>query len=128
MRNLSEQVHWFKEPEARKWKRIVNTVELSVIVLAGMIIIGVIHIYGDGTRFQPALVLFLSIFVVCVGCLTPVVYKIDLTRWKIFLIKLAFICGIGIAALSGFLILDTQALKSQSLNKAAHNQSQQRTN
>jgi len=125
MKNLSEQVQWFKAREARKWKRIVNLLELIGCVLAGVAIISVVLHYGDGTGFQSALILFLGILVVCIACLTPIVYEMELARWKILLIKLSFLCGIGIAALSGFLILESQDFNTQPPIKAAHNKFQQ---
>jgi len=113
MKTLTEQIEWHKEFENRKWKRIVSFTELSLIALAGAIIIIVVLAYGNGGNFQPAYILFLSVFTISTVCIAPAVYQVGkLTRWQTKLVCLGFGCGMGISALAGFLILEVQHLNT----------------
>ncbi len=82
------------------------------MALSGVVVIAVTLINGNGTKFQPAFILFLSLLVISTGGIAPVVYHVELTRWQIKLVKLGFGCGVGISAIAGFLILESQVVNT----------------
>ena len=113
MRSLSEKIRWYKEPESRKWKRIWHCVELSLISISAIAVLGVMQWYGNGTKFQPILMLFTFILAVSSFGISLSLYSsLGLKRWQIQLIILGLGCGAGISALAGFVILELQLVSS----------------
>lgn len=106
---LSEKINWYREVETRKWKRIWYCIELSLISLLAIIIPTVMYIYGDGTKFQPILMFFtLGLSVSSASLVVPFYQSVTFKRWHIRVITYGFICGEGLSALAGFLILGLQ--------------------
>jgi len=111
MKTLTEQISWYSEFENRKWKRIFHCIELSVISVLSLIIPAVMYIYGDGTNLQPILVFFSLILAISSAPLVLPLYQNQaFKRWHVLFITTGFGCGVGVSALTGFLILNLQKL------------------
>ena len=109
MKTLAENINWYREIETRKWKRIWHCIELSIISVVAVIIPAVMFIYGDGTSFQPVLIFFtLALSVTSASLIIPFYQSMIFKRWHIQVIIYGFMCGVGLSALAGFLILGLQ--------------------
>lgn len=106
---LAEKMNWYREVETRKWKRIWQSIELSLISIFGVIIPAVMYTYGDGTNFQSTLMFFtLALSVSSASLVVPFYQSVTFKRWHIQVITYGFVCGVGLSALTGFLILGLQ--------------------
>ncbi|BCE03653.1 hypothetical protein [Marinicellulosiphila megalodicopiae] len=111
MKNLSEQINWQKQFENRKWKRITQSIELALLTLMTFTVIGVIFIYGNGTKFQPVFIGFSIVLACSTACLIPLFFKgYTFNRWQVFVITLGLGCGAAITALAALLMLELQLL------------------
>lgn len=109
MKTLAERINWYREVETRKWKLVVQCVEMIIISILAIVISTTMHIYGDGTKFQPILMFFTLLLAVLSSLLIiPFYQSLTFTRWHVQVVKLAFLCGLGVSSLAGFLILELQ--------------------
>ena len=108
MKSLSERIEWYRSVESRRWKRIYHCVELAIISVTVLMLIGVVYFYGNGTKLQSLLVLFLSIFSFSSFLLIPGLYVPFFKRWQIFVLILGLGCGVGLSALACLFMLELQ--------------------
>jgi hypothetical protein len=109
MKTLTKTFNWYCEVETRKWKRILECLEMSLISVIAIVISAIMYIYGDGTRLQPILIFFaLTLSVLSALLVVPLYQSITFNRWHVQVIKLSFLCGLGASTLAGFIILELQ--------------------
>ncbi len=109
MKTLAEKINWYREVETRKWKRIWQSIELSLTSIFGVTIPAVMYIYGDGTHLQQVLMFFtLTLSVLSASLVIPFYQSVAFKRWHTQAITYGFFCGVGLSALAGFLILSLQ--------------------
>lgn len=110
---FADQVAWYQCFENRLWKRILHCIELLLIAIFGLITAAVLGIYGNGSGFQPVLILFTSILSLAPVSLVPVFFSGNIfKRWHIQVITLGLGCGMGVSIIASFTILELQFLKS----------------
>lgn len=112
MKTLAERIEWYNSVENRRWKRIYHSVEVSIIALIGLIISGIISFYGNGTRLQVTLLLFIAGVSLSSALMVPALYRAYFKRWHIFAITLGLGCSIGVSALAGLFLLKLQLANS----------------
>jgi len=109
MKTLTETINWYSEIETRKWKRLLQCLEMSLISAIAVVIAAILYIYGDGTKLQPILIFFaLTWSVLSAFLVIPFYQSVTFNRWHVQIIKLSFLCGLGASALAGFMILELQ--------------------
>tara|TARA_B110000467_G_C18098373_1_gene355764 strand:+ start:359 stop:610 length:252 start_codon:yes stop_codon:yes gene_type:complete len=82
---------------------------MSLISAIAVVISATLYIYGDGTKLQPILMFFtLTLSVLSALLVVPFYQSITFNRWHVQVIKLSFLCGLGVSALSGFIIVELQ--------------------
>jgi len=109
MKHLSEKIVWYREAETRRWKCLWHAVELLVIAIAAVAVLVITHIYGDGTKIQPIFTVFTAVLAIASASLSLSllgggVFK----RWHIQMINLGLGCGVGLSAVTVFLMLELQ--------------------
>ena len=113
MKSLSEKINWYNEPEDREWKRIWHCAELLFISISTLVVVIVVQLYGNGTKLQSILVLFiLFLSASSIGMILPFYNSTCFRRWQIQLVSLGLGCGAGISAVAAFLILELQHVSS----------------
>ncbi|MEM7208871.1 MAG: hypothetical protein AAF434_13695 [Pseudomonadota bacterium] len=113
MKSLREKINWYEEPETRKWKRIWHCIEVFLFVLAMIVVLAIMQIYGDGTKLQGVVTLFIVIMALSCLFLVPYFYSPSvLKRWQMQLITLGLGCGAGISAVAAFVVLELQSISS----------------
>ncbi|GAA5315163.1 MAG: hypothetical protein AseanaTS_03670 [Candidatus Pelagadaptatus aseana] len=113
MTSLSEKINWYKQTEDRQWKRVWHCAELVFISLSAILVLVVLHLYGDGTQLQFIVALFTAMMALSSACLVPSFYGASVfQRWHMHLISLGLGCGVGVSAAAGFVILELQHLSS----------------
>ncbi len=107
MKKITEIIDWYNKPESRKWKRVLNALEMSVILLMAIVVFSVVQIYGNGAKFQLIYNLFILAIAFSTASLIPSVYaSVVLKRWQVQMITLGLGCGVGLSAIAGFLMLE----------------------
>ena len=91
MKILTETFNWYCEVETRKWKRILQCLEMSLISAIAIVISAILYIYGDGTRLQPILIFFaLTLSVLSALLVVPFYQSVTFNRWHVqVIIKLS---------------------------------------
>ncbi|MGH1540094.1 MAG: hypothetical protein ACRBHB_06710 [Arenicella sp.] len=113
MKKVKEQIVWNKQPENRKWKRIINSIELFFFALIGAASVLVVHIYGNGSNLQSTFILIASFLILSTAFMAlAVLQEKTFFRWHITVIKFGFLCGVTNACLAGYLILEVQGVNT----------------
>lgn len=82
---------------------------MSFIVVFSILVLAVMHRYGNGITLQPIFMFFTAIQAVSsAGLAFSLYHKSDLKRWQILLITLGLGCGVGMSAVAAFVMLELQ--------------------
>ncbi|MDN3517531.1 hypothetical protein QWY84_07920 [Aquisalimonas lutea] len=110
MKTLSEKMAWVEEGETRRWKRVVNCVELLFFALAQAAVVSVLYVYGDGSHLQPVFMLFSGLMGVVSAALIPSFYRGgSFSRWHGSLVTLGLACGLGLSTAAAMVLLNAQS-------------------
>jgi hypothetical protein len=109
VKTLTETVNWYCNVENRKWKRVLQCIEMSLISMLAVVISTVLYVYGDNTKLQPILMFFtLTLSILSALLVVPFYQSITFNRWHVQVIKLTFICSLGLSTLAGLVMLELQ--------------------
>lgn len=109
MKSANNKLAWYAASETRTWKRSVQVVESAIIALAGFVVAGAVLFYGDGSGLQAGFLVLTVLLAAASVCAVAMVRQKDfLSRWQVLALQIGLGCGVGLAAMAAFLILETQ--------------------
>lgn len=109
MKTFSERIEWYKEPETRRWRRIVSFFLMTLFSICGVTILVVMQIYGDGTNLQSVLSMFVSVVSISSIAMAFVFIKSnELKRWYIDIMEFGITGAIGVSVVAVLLLLRMQ--------------------
>lgn len=110
MKPLAEKIHWFKSPEIRRWKRLIQCAELLFFSLSASFVLLLVIRYGDGTKLQSVLLFFTVVNAIPALCLLPAFYsERTLNRWQRLFITSGLGCGAALSIIATLFMFELQA-------------------
>ena len=105
-KTIKEHIEWYSLPETRPWKRKVQFVEIVFFALSVMACLISFAVYEGPKKYETMFYLFGGCLLACTLALSRfMLLDTTVSRYIRWFILLGLIAGIGLLALSGFMIM-----------------------